>query len=266
LNYVKSGNAENLYTDSGIVKSRARYLDLMEKILIGSINRDPPMGSHGVSAFDESVRARGEDWPLTAYSMIGAARMRNFRVLIERSIADKTAGDIVETGVWRGGACIMARAVLQAYGITDRKVILADSFAGLPPPDVAQYPADQGSVFHEFPELAISMEDVQENFRRFDLLDEQVLMFKGWFKDTMPLIPSVQIAVLRLDGDMYESTRTPLVALFDRVPQNGWIIIDDYDCVPACKEAVHDFLKERSLTPDSKKIDGIGAFFQKTKI
>ena len=213
--------------------------------------------------FNEAVRNRGEDWPLTAYSMIGAARMRNFRVLIENAIHEGTPGDIVETGVWRGGACIMARAVLSAYGVTDRTVILADSFEGLPPPDTQNYPKDEGSVFHEFPELAISMEDVQENFRRFGFLDDQVQMFRGWFKDTMPLITSKKIAVLRLDGDMYESTRTPLLALFDRVPQGGWVIIDDYDCVPACKEAVHDFLRERRVSPTINAIDGIGAFFRK---
>ena len=40
-----------------------------------------------------------------------------------------------ETGVWRGGSSIVARAVLAAYGATDRISYVCDSFAGLPPGD-----------------------------------------------------------------------------------------------------------------------------------
>ncbi len=40
----------------------------------------------------------------------------------------------MECGVWRGGMSIFVRAIFVAYEQTHRKVILADSFAGLPPP------------------------------------------------------------------------------------------------------------------------------------
>ncbi|WP_242529328.1 TylF/MycF/NovP-related O-methyltransferase [Methylacidimicrobium sp. B4] len=178
-------------------------------------------------------------------------------------IIDKVPGDIVETGVWRGGACIMARAVLDAYDIHDRRVMLADSFEGLPRPDTNRYPADAGSPFHEYRELAVSLEEVQRNFQKFGLLDDQVVFVKGWFKDTMPSFPSERIAVLRLDGDMYESTIDPLRHLFDKIPEGGWIIVDDYDVVPMCKTAVTDFLAGRGLTLRIATIDGSGVFFQK---
>ena len=79
----------------------------------------------------------------------------------------------------------------------------------------------------------------------------------------MPLVESKKIAVLRLDGDMYESTITVLDALYDKVTSGGWVIVDDYDWVPACKQAVTHFLGRRKLTPEILPIDGIGVYFQK---
>jgi hypothetical protein len=69
--------------------------------------------------------------------------------------------------------------------------------------------------------------------------------------------------VLRLDGDMYESTIQALQHLYHKVSVNGWVIIDDYEVVPACKQAVDDFLSERKLSPELHVIDGVGRFFQK---
>jgi hypothetical protein len=263
INGSEAGVASSTTLETRLSNSRARYLDLIESTLIGSIYDDPPLPTFGKTKFDSNIRSRGLDWPKSDYSMIGAARMRNFRVLLERVIIGNIPGDIVETGVWRGGAGILARAVLKAHEVTDRKVILADSFEGLPPPDGDKYPADQNSNFHEFPELAVSLEQVRANFDRFGLLDEQVVLVKGWFKDTMRTLPTEQIAVLRLDGDMYQSTIDPLNHLFDRISPGGWIIVDDYDVVEACRAAVTDFLVERSLKVDIIPIDGVGVYFQK---
>ncbi len=195
--------------------------------------------------------------------MIGARRLRNVRMLTEAAIGDGVPGDFVETGVWRGGACILARAIFRAYGVTDRRIIACDSFEGLPPPDEENFPADKGAKFHEFDDLAVSLERVKENFDRFGLLDDQVLFLKGWFRDTMKDVPSKAIAVLRLDGDLYESTIDPLNHLYDRVSPGGWIIVDDYHVVPAAKKAVHDFLSARRLKPEIREIDGVGVYFQK---
>jgi hypothetical protein len=255
------GNSSNKSQE--IFSLRKLYLDLMEVVLTGSIYDDQPQSVFGKNQFDASIRNRGLDWPEKAFSMVGSARIQNFRNLIELAIIKDLPGDIVETGVWRGGASILAKAVLTAYGCKDKKIILCDSFAGLPPPDANQYPKDEGSNFHEFPQLAVSLEQVQENFKKFGLLDDQIMFVKGWFKDTMPHMEVKDIAILRLDGDMYESTLTPLKYLFDRVVAGGWIIIDDYEWIPACKEAVHDFLEERGLNFNIQKIDGVGVYFQK---
>jgi O-methyltransferase len=239
------------------------YLDLMEKVLTGLVYDDPPLLVHDKKEFSAEDRLRGLDWPANAFSMVGVARMRNFRSLLERVLAEDVPGDIVETGVWRGGASIMAKAVLHAHGDTRRRVFLADSFEGLPPPNGVAFPADEGSTFHEYKELAVSEEQVKENFRRLGLLDERVITVRGWFRDTMPTFPVSQIAILRLDGDMYESTIDPLNALYDKISRNGWIIVDDYLWIDACKRAVHDFLDGRGLKAEITHIDGVGVFFQK---
>jgi hypothetical protein len=79
----------------------------------------------------------------------------------------------------------------------------------------------------------------------------------------MPYLETKQIAVLRLDGDMYESTIDPLIYLYDRIPVGGWVIIDDYHVVPASKRAVHDFLDSRGEQQDIHEIDGVGVYFRK---
>jgi O-methyltransferase len=128
-------------------------------------------------------------------------------------LREQIPGDFVETGIWRGGACIMMAGVLAAHEDKDRTVWGFDSFEGLPPPDDAKYPADRGDQLHRFQELAVSLEEVTDNFHRVGLWSEQVRLVKGWFKDTVSAAPIDRIAVLRLDGDLYESTIQVLEAL-----------------------------------------------------
>lgn len=263
---------------------RERYLDLMEKILTGILIEDPPImtdsfrtfyrsmvkeivGDHNppedeMAAYRQPWREIGWDHPSLALTMIGLKRLRNFRTLIETAIREKIPGDVIETGVWRGGAAIMAKAVVDAYGESNRRVILADSFEGLPPPDAAAYPADAGSTLHEEAQLAVSLEKVQWNFEKFGMLDANVVFLKGWFRETMPSAPVERLAVMRLDGDMYESTMIPLQHLYDKVSPGGFVIVDDY-WLPPCKQAVHDFLGSRKLTPEIVPIDAMGVYFRK---
>jgi hypothetical protein len=241
------------------------YLDNLERVLTGVDNRDPPIldGPMKFDMYKPNVRRLGLDWPKTALTMIGSRRLHNFRRLIERVIRNDIPGDIIETGVWRGGASIMARAVLKAWNVTDRKIIVCDSFQGLPPPNVELWPADHDSNLHTYPDLAVSLEQVQANFTRHGLLDEQVVFLKGWFRDTMPQVPSSTLAVIRLDGDMYESTIDPLNHLYDRLSPGGWLIIDDYSIIPACKAAVQDFFGRRGIKPKLRPIDHCGMCMRK---
>ena len=243
---------------------RSLYLDLMQACLQGRIYEDPSISPSGaIEAFDPAKRDLGRDMPKYAHTMIGNQRLNNLRVLAEYVVKHDIPGDFIETGVWRGGACILMRAILKAYDVADRRVWVADSFQGLPPPDVAHYPADKGLHFHIHKELAVTAEQVKANFARYNLLDRQVEFLPGWFKDTLPSAPIERLALLRLDGDMYESTIVALDALYPKLSPGGFAIIDDYHSVPACRAAVTDYRSRSAIRDAIRKIDGTGVFWQK---
>ena len=180
-----------------------------------------------------------------------------------RSVLDaKIPGDFIETGVWKGGTTIFMRGLLRAYGITDRRVYVADSFEGVPPPDETRYPDDRGLNFHLWPGLAVDLESVKGNFARLGLLDDQVEFVKGWFRDTLPALRGHQWAVVRLDGDLYESTTDALENLYDGLSSGGWLIVDDYE-IEACRRAVSDFRSARGITEPIVEVDANGVCWQK---
>jgi hypothetical protein len=195
--------------------------------------------------------------------MIGLKRLDNLQFCIEEAITNGVAGDLIETGVWRGGATIFMRAVLRAYGITDRCVWVADSFEGLPPPDTTKYPCDAGDTLHQARELAVSLEEVKANFERYGLLDDQVCFLKGWFRDALPVALIQRLAVLRLDGDMYESTMDALVNLYPKLSEGGYVIVDDYSAIPACRQAVQEYRSANGISEEIREIDWTGVFWQK---
>lgn len=238
-----------------------RYLNLLEAALIGSLYGDPPDDGWSGGEYNTVTRTLGLDWPRSAQTMIGSARMRNLRNLCETVILDGIPGDFIETGVWRGGACIFMRGILEAYGEASRRVFVADSFKGLPAPNAAVFPADEGDVFHTYSQLAVSRQDVEENFRRYGLLDNRVIFLEGWFKDTLPGAPIENIGILRLDGDMYESTIQALSALYPKVSRGGYVIVDDY-FLPGCAKAVNDFRQKYSIISPLLPIDGIGSWWR----
>jgi hypothetical protein len=213
--------------------------------------------------FDSAAREIGRDWPRSADTMIGLRRLANVRMCVETVLRDGVPGDLIETGVWRGGTCIYMRAILQAHDVTDRKVWVADSFAGLPPPD-AQYPADDGDILHTYTELAVSQEEVRDRFAGYGLLDDQVVFLKGFFQDTLATAPIDRLAVLRLDGDMYASTMVALEALYHKLSPGGFVIVDDYSSIPACAKAVEDFRSARGITDPIAEIDWTGVYWRKS--
>src|SRR4030095_4998879 len=103
-----------------------------------------------------------------------------------------------------------------------------------------EYPADEGDRHYSFTELAVSKEEVANNFEKYELLDDQVVFLKGWFKESLPKAPIGSLAILRLDGDMYESTSDALNNLYFKLSIGGFCIIDDY-FLEGCKKAVDDF-------------------------
>lgn len=160
-------------------------------------------------------------------------------------------GDFAETGVWRGGLCMLAKQVFNELN-QNRKVFVIDSFEGLPQPD-PKYPADNGDIHHTYKELAVSLDEVKENFRQAGLLDDKVIFIKGWFKDTLPG-PIEKLAILRLDGDMYSSTIEVLETLYSKLSVGGYCIIDDYFLHLGCQKAVNDFRAKEGITSEIIKV------------
>jgi hypothetical protein len=240
------------------------YLDLLEKCLLNTIYQDAPNDPWSGGRYHPELRADGRDWPSQAHTMIGARRLRQLRQACEQVLWDQIPGDFIETGVWRGGACILMRGVLQAYDDRRRRVWCADSFEGLPPPDAERYPLDSNDSHHAFDQLRVSLEQVRANFERYDLLDEQVQFLQGWFHDTLPAAPIKRLAILRLDGDMYASTMQALEALYDKVSPGGYVIVDDYGAVPSCQAAVHHFRSRKQINERIIPIDWGGVYWRKT--
>ncbi len=237
----------------------ALYLDLMERCLVNRIY------SELESSHDPALRADGRDWPTAAHTMIGAKRLANVRFCVEDVLRKNVPGDLIETGVWRGGARILMRAILKAYDVSDRTVWVADSFAGLPPPDPARYPRDAGDPHHTFPHLRVSLDAVRENFARYGLLDDQVRFLVGWFRDTLPVAPIASLAVLRLDGDLYESTMDALRSLYPKLSVGGYCIVDDYGALPTCREAINDYRREHHIEETMEKVDWTGVFWRRAR-
>lgn len=214
--------------------------------------------------FSPEARAEGSDWPPEAETMIGLQRLDNLQHCLEQVIADDVPGDAIETGVWRGGACIFMRAVLKAHGVTDRTVWVADSFRGLPAarPDRLDDVEDALDTY-EF--LAIPQSQVEANFRRYGLLDEQVRFLPGWFEDTLPTAPVDQLAVLRLDGDMYDSTMVALESLYPKLSVGGFVIVDDYHAVRGCRKAVEDFRTANGIDDPLEQVDWTCRYWRRSK-
>jgi O-methyltransferase len=215
-------------------------------------------------SFVQRKRDLGLDWPAEAETMIGMQRLTSLQRCVETVLADDIPGDLIECGVWRGGACILMRAVLAAYGDETRCVWLADSFQGVPRPDPAKYKADKGVRTKPVAGiLAVPETEVRANFQRYGLLDDQVRFLAGWFKDTLHDAPIDRIAVLRLDGDLYESTIQALDALYPRLSSGGFCIIDDYHAVKPCRQAVTDYRAKHGVSAEIVDIDGSGVLWRK---
>jgi hypothetical protein len=247
------------------------YLDLLKRVLTNTLfDGEPETDQESELHFVQGFIQHYINGP--AITMLPIARMDNLRACIEDILNGGIPGDLIETGVWRGGATIFMCAVLRAHGVTDRNVWVADSFEGLPEPDAEKYPieakAHHGAVMRNaYNHFAVSIDDVKRNFAAFDLLDERVRFLKGWFKDTLPSAPIKKLAVMRLDGDYYESTMDGLTNLYDKLSVGGYVIIDDYgeDSWTYCRRAVDEFRQKRGIDEPMIRVDSKCYYWQRKR-
>lgn len=197
------------------------------------------------------------------HTMIGRARLDHLQWCCETVLREAIDGDFFEAGVWRGGACALMAGVLAAHGDRARRVWIADSFRGVPPPSL---PQDRELDLSErvLPVLSVPEDEVRALLERYDVLDDARICFvSGWFSDSLRACEVERIAVLRIDADLYESTLDVLTHLYPRVVDGGIVIVDDYGILRPCQLAVDEFRAANGINESMQFIDGHGVFWRR---
>lgn len=237
------------------------YLDLMDRIIRDQVY--------------PTVATPVDQMPIRAYTALSKDSLRNVRDCCDKAITEGVPGAFVECGVWRGGAIAMMAAVtkwhseeVKDFGGTNqqrRLVFGCDSFEGLPPPST---PQDAGLNLFIYQALSVSEEQVHRNLVSLGL-NGYVQTLKGWFKDTLPQLAQnlkdlgLPIAVLRADGDLYESTRNIMDNLYPLLSPSGFFIEDDYFNIPQARMAVDDYRKEHRIYTEILRADNYTGFWRK---
>ncbi len=200
-------------------------------------------------------RINGLDW--NGYTMIGLRRLDNLEYCINDILEKNVYGAIVECGVWRGGAMIFANGVLKENNQM-RNVYVCDVFDDTFPKPLQE--CDEWTEKYDFSPLKVSLEDVEQNFAQFNLLTDNVIFKKGWFKDTLGTI-NKPVAILRIDGDTYQSTMDSLI-LEPLIPSGGYIIMDDW-AIDVSKKAFLDYFDGRVTEKDVIPVDSLSVYWKK---
>ena len=203
-------------------------------------------------------------WRIYPKTMLPPVRLYSLADAVDAIEQDKIAGDVVECGVWSGGALALAALWGERHGTTSRTYIGLDSFEGLPPPT-----EEDGEVLERFNrqsakrgrivdqalmKTGVCVGDAADTVRQFydsvGISIAKVRFYSGWFQNTLPLVAKEvgSIAILRIDGDWYESTKICLEALYAQVPAGGFIIIDDYGTFTGCRRAVDEFREAQKIS------------------
>jgi len=227
-----------------------RYLKLVENAVLGILFSEQAGSCNGgvggcalgqLNPYDPDLRLGGNDWPPIAHTMVGAIRLKNVKDSIEYATRMGIPGDFVELGVWRGGVCIYAKALIDILCQTDRNVLIFDAFEKLPGYGMAE----------NF--LSISEDSVRKAFDLYGASLDGVEFHKGLFKDTLSTFRKDRIssgkkpiAILRIDGNFYDSYQDCLYNLYDFVPVGGVIIFDDFTH-NAPNQAWRDFQEDQGF-------------------
>jgi len=184
-------------------------------------------------------------------------------------------GDFVECGVWKGGSSGLMGLVLEGKSeFKNRRLHLFDSFEGLPEPGehdgqhAADYSggANSGSLT-SIHQCEAGIDEVKNFlFGELHLPSDGLVFHQGWFQDTLPALgtePSA-IALLRLDGDWYESTKVCLDHLYPRLSKGGVVLLDDYNCWEGCRKATDEYRAEHGINDEIIVIDSEAAYWIKS--
>lgn len=189
------------------------------------------------------------------HTMLDWTRLLGLFLAAKRICEDKTPGDFVECGVAGGGATLLlalTAAHFSAPSQPARRVFACDTFAGMPEPTARDCKVDDSAVHadatHWSTGTCAGSAAAVERLAALFAVSTQVIVVKGYFKDTLPYLPTREIALLHTDSDWYASTRVTLETLYDKVVAPGGIVqIDDYRYWGGCRAAVDEFLAARGI-------------------
>jgi len=199
-------------------------------------------------------------------SMCTTLNLQQTAIACKYIALNKSPGDFVECGVFRGGNALIAAKIFDMYKI-NKKVYLFDTFTGMTKPTkhdlrtsdktlmLTKYLSLQQKDYTDW--AYASIEEVKENFKKVHLLKDNVVFVKGEVEKTLDLsinIPNV-ISFLRLDTDWYESTKKELNILYDKLVPGGILVIDDYGHFNGARKAVDEYFKKHSPAPFLSLID-----------
>jgi hypothetical protein len=238
------------------------YIDILTKVLVGT-----PLGGSGydvknLKPYDPVKRYLGQDHSAFSYTMVGNARLHNLRCAIDEVNRNGIKGSIVELGLWRGGAMMLASALGKESGI-QRDIYLVDAFDVISSYTSGGIGRNEGLANF----LAVRLAEVKEYFKYFNLGGPHVHYDKGLFKDTLPLWKDkdIPIAILRIDGNFYDSYQDAMYNLYEKVPVGGIVVFDDISSSGDVLRFWVDFKKEQGLPEFMNRIDKHSAWFRKDK-
>ena len=211
---------------------------------------------------------------LRPYTMTSAERLWSLLNAVRYVIGEGIPGDIVECGVWRGGSMMAAAHELVSLEVSDRQIWLYDTFAGMTAPTAADVEAGTGvtaaSMLDTTPVsdgnnvwCVAGRADVEANMRSTGYPFEKLTFVEGDVSQTLLSCVPDSIALLRLDTDWYESTRSALEFLYPRLAVGGVCILDDYGHWEGARMAVDEYFTSHGPRPLMHPIDYSGRVFVK---
>jgi hypothetical protein len=243
------------------------YADLLKRAVLGVLDLDetrwalthPDTGAVLDNAQLATVLQEGV-WALQgAHTLLGWKRLTNVQDALDLVCDERIPGDVIEAGIWRGGTVAFMRGYLNVRGEVERRVVGADSFQGLPP---ARELPDLATVVKAREALIVGRDTVEAMLRRYGLRDG-VELVEGWFAETLSTLKDRTWAVVRIDADLYASTRDALTALYPTLAPGGVLILDDYGTWKPCRTAVDEYRALHGITTPLREVDFTGRWWRK---
>ncbi len=203
------------------------------------------------------------------YSMTSNERLYALIEAVKYVVQHNIPGDLVECGVWKGGSMMAVAETLLKLGVSDRKLYLYDTFAGMTAPtdedkDMEEQSASEllikdanhkkESVVWAF----ATIDEVKNNISTINYPSANIHFVKGDILKTIPATMPEKIALLRLDTDWYESTRHEMKHLYPKLCSKGVLIIDDYGFWKGSRKAVDEYIANHKIPLLLNRIDDTG--------